>query len=85
MKTLRTLSLPAAAVLAAFLLASPGHALPGTPAAGIAESSSLLQQVKGKEKRHGRVKAKHSNRGNHYGWSKGRGHKSGLRNQGRSY
>jgi hypothetical protein len=83
MQSLTTISLAAAAALATCLLAGPSQALPIAPASvGIADSSGFVEQAKWKQK-HGRVKAKHTNRGNHYGWSRGRGHKYGLRNQGR--
>jgi hypothetical protein len=78
--------IPLAAALAPFLLASPAHALPVAPAsayAGIVNSSALVEQAKWKQK-HGRAQS-HWNRGNHYGWSRGRGHKYGLRKQGRYY
>jgi hypothetical protein len=57
-----------------FLLASLGHALPAaTASAGILDSIGLFEQAKWKHK-HGRVKAKHGNRGDHFGWSRGRGY-----------
>lgn len=92
MKALSTISLAAAATLAALLLASPALSLPAAPAAAWSADVGLVEAAKWKQK-HGRVKAKHRNRGNHYGWSlgrghqygwsRGRGHKLGLRGQGR--
>jgi hypothetical protein len=85
MKSSKTILLAAASAFAVFLLASPGHALPAAPGfVGIADSSGIAEQAKWKQK-HGRAQPKHWNRGNHYGWSRGRGHKYGLRKQGRYY
>ena len=83
MKFSKTLPIAMAASLATFLLAGAASALPAAPTLpGIAASQNLVDQAKWKQK-HGKVKAKHWNRGNHYGWSRGRGHKYGLRKQSR--
>lgn len=82
MNAARILPLAAAAALFACLTASPGQALPAAPAstAVLLDHAGLAEQAKWKQKH---AKRKHWDRGRHYGWSRGRGHKYGLRKQSR--
>lgn len=88
MKSSRTILYAAAAGAAAILLALPAQAMPmGLTGSGMAEHApsrveAPLVEAKWKQK-HGKMKGKHWDRGHHYGWSRGRGHKYGLRKQGR--
>jgi hypothetical protein len=88
MKTPKTLLFAVAAGAATILLAFSAQALPaalaGSSMAEHAPSRIEAPFVEAKWKqKHGKVRGKHWNRGNHYGWSRGRGHKYGLRKQGR--
>ena len=88
MKSPKTLLFAVAASAATILLAFPAQALPAalTGPDMAEQTSSLVEapfvEAKWKQK-HGKARGKHWNRGNHHGWSRGRGHKYGLRKQGR--